>query len=406
MERITILLIVFVSTLFQPCSAETKIIWQIGENDNSSGEFALAPDGFKKFLEKDFGWEDRYYLIGKSDHKTDWPYVIPGPADQWGGTWGTSGWRSHTLNILFGVKKLPNLGDWKLVVDIKDCNSKKLPLFKVTINGKSWKYEIPEISDINSLEGESADPSEYLIEIAIPEGVIKKGGNEINLTTIQGSWLLFDHITLEGPGSVTLTEDNKVFLRGVEAVGYEIDTENGREQPLLVDVEHIAGNPHLKVVLDGKEIFSETVETGRYTFEAPMPAVSSAKKSEYEIWVDGTKIESGKVTRKPQQITTPADYVETKIGSAHSRWMIAPGPWMPFSMVKLSPDNQNKGWQSGYDPIFESIGGFSHIHEWTMAGLLTMPTNGTLQTEVGDQKHPDSGYRSRINKETEEAPLG
>jgi putative alpha-1,2-mannosidase len=47
--------------------------------------------------------------------------------------------------------------------------------------------------------------------------------------------------------------------------------------------------------------------------------------------------------------------------------MIAPGPWMPFSMVKLSPDNQNGGWQAGYDPIFETVGGFSHIHEWTMA---------------------------------------
>ncbi len=94
------------------------------------------------------------------------------------------------------------------------------------------------------------------------------------------------------------------------------------------------------------------------------------------------------------------------MGTAHSRWMIAPGPWMPFSMVKLSPDNQNSGWQSGYDPIIESIGGFSHIHEWTMAGLLMMPTNGELKTEVGDQFDPDSGYRSRIDKDSEIAPIG
>ena len=79
---------------------------------------------------------------------------------------------------------------------------------------------------------------------------------------------------------------------------------------------------------------------------------------------------------------------------------------MPFSMVKLSPDNQNNGWQAGYEPTFESIGTFSHIHEWTVSGLGTMPANGPLQTEVGDQKDPDSGYRSRINKETEAAPLG
>ena len=42
--------------------------------------------------------------------------------------------------------------------------------------------------------------------------------------------------------------------------------------------------------------------------------------------------------------------------------------------------------------------------QWRVLG--TMPTNGRLQTEVGDQKDPDSGYRSRINKATEEAPIG
>ena len=114
----------------------------------------------------------------------------------------------------------------------------------------------------------------------------------------------------------------------------------------------------------------------------------------------------GTAFRKPEALITPAGYVDTKIGSAHSRWMIAPGPWMPFSMVKLSPDNQNGGWQSGYDPTFESIGTFSHIHEWTMAGLGLMPVNGSLNIKEGDQSNPDEGYRSRIDKSSEEAPLG
>ena len=75
-------------------------------------------------------------------------------------------------------------------------------------------------------------------------------------------------------------------------------------------------------------------------------------------------------------------------------------------MVKLSPDNQNKGWQAGYQPTFETLGCFSHIHEWTMGGLGMMPTNGKLFTKVGDQFRPDEGYRSRIDKKTDEAPLG
>ena len=103
---------------------------------------------------------------------------------------------------------------------------------------------------------------------------------------------------------------------------------------------------------------------------------------------------------------TPADYVDTRIGSGHSRWMLAPGPWMPFSMVKLSPNNQNSGWNGGYQPTIENIACMSHIHEWTMAGLGMLPVNGPLIIDEGCENDPDSGYRSRIDKSTETAPLG
>jgi putative alpha-1,2-mannosidase len=44
---------------------------------------------------------------------------------------------------------------------------------------------------------------------------------------------------------------------------------------------------------------------------------------------------------------------------------------MPFGMVKRSPDNQRQGWKAGYEyRCFENIAGFSHIHSWTMDGLL------------------------------------
>jgi len=400
------ILLIIVALFWQSCSVENKTIWQIGEANNSYAEFALSPNDYKKFLVKDFGWEDKFFLVGTSNEKTDWPYVLPGPANEWGGTGGTSGWRSQTLNVLFGIEKLPRNGSWKLVVDLQDINSEDQPVLKVTVNKKSWKYKLPTGSGNNTLEGESTEGVEHLIEIPIPKGLLKMGGNEINLTTIQGSWLLFDQIRLEGPTNAKMTKNDKVFLRDVQVADYEIETEKGKFQPLLVDVQHLKGNPELAVFVDGDKIFTEKVEKGRYVSEVPMPAVSSTLKSKYEIQIDGEKIQSGKIERNSEQQITAADYADTKIGSAHSRWMIAPGPWMPFSMVKLSPDNQNEGWQAGYDPIFETIGGFSHIHEWTMAGLSIMPTNGKLIRKVGDEKNPDEGYRSRLNKETEEAPIG
>jgi predicted alpha-1,2-mannosidase len=399
-------LFILIAGLVFSCQTENEIIWQIGQGDNSATEFALSPDNYEQFLDNDFGWEDKFFLIGFSNEKEDWPYVLPGPSDQWGGTWGTAGWRSHTLNILFGIEKLSHRGDWSLIIDLVDNHHDNPPVFKVMVNGKPWKFRLAKGKRNEITEAMETDSAEYRIEVPLPGGLIREGGNEINLTTLQGSWLIFDQIKLEGPGNAKLKENKEFFVRSVKSAGYEIQTAEGLAQPLLVDVEHLEGTPQLEVILDGKILLTETVETGRYTFEAPMPEVSSQRKSDYEIKVEGQTLEKGKVQRNPQELVTPANYADTKMGTAHSRWMIAPGSWMPFSMVKLSPDNQNSGWQAGYDPIFETIGGFSHIHEWTMAGLLLMPVNGLLVTDVGDEKNPDEGCRSRLNTETEEAPIG
>ena len=296
------------------------------------------------------------------------------------------------------------LGDW--LVDVLDCNPETPPLFKVSVNDESWKFKLDKGQNAEALKGVNKDTKEQKLSIPIPEGLIKSGGNRIQLTTLEGSWLVFDQVRLEGPENVKLIKPENAFLRNITAADYELKIDNKEIQPLLLDVQHLSGNPLLQVQLDGKVIFEETVEHGRSIYEAPMTAVKTSKTSRYTVLVDAKVIEEGTVERSPQELNMLSDYVDTKIGTGHSRWMIAPGPWMPFGMVKISPDNQKSGWQAGYQPSFESVGTFSHIHEWTMAGLGTFPTNGPLITEVGNPGEPDSGYRSRVDKNTEQAPLG
>lgn len=386
-----------------PSSSEFQNVWQIGLKDNTASDFAMGPAGYKGFLKRDFGYEDKYFLIGHSKSLNDFPYVLPGPADSWGGTGKYAGWRTHEINILFGIKDAPSQGSWKLVVDLVD-SSPQGSLVKVTINDQHKKIDLKGRSD-STLVGKHAG-AEKILEIPIEHGVIKKGGNKVTITVLEGSWIVFDHLRLEGPEGTSLTNNSKTFVRSVKPAPYEIRQELSDFQPLLVDVEHLSGNPLLGVEVDGELVYTKKLETGRYVQEVLMPAVAAGKKSEYRILADGEEIETGVIERSPQSLQTPADYVDTRMGTAHSRWMIAPGPWMPFGMVKLSPDNQNSGWQAGYQPTFETIGTFSHIHEWTMGGLGMMPTNGELQIEVGDQFDPDSGYRARFDKSTEEAPLG
>ncbi|MDJ1505606.1 GH92 family glycosyl hydrolase [Xanthocytophaga agilis] len=384
---------------------QSHVIWQIGSQDGKGTEFALAPSRFSQFLNQDFGWEDRYYLIGRSSPATDWPYALPGPADGWGGTGPTSGVRYQQLSILFGIDQKPATGNWKLILNLLDNAATNPPLFKVSINGHATTYQLPAGGGDSSLTGNLFRAKKYTLEVPFRTEWLQSG-NEITLTILQGSWLLFDQIRLEGPQNVKITQPSQVFVRTIQPAAYQIEKDGKPYQPLLIDLEHLSGKPRLSVWLDKVKIQEETIETGRYQLEAPMPAVTQNKQSEYEIKLDGKTLLKGKVARSAQPLITPADYVDTQMGSAHSRWMIAPGPWMPFSMVKLSPDNQPAGWQAGYDPSIESIGSFSHIHEWTMAAIGIMPVNGPLKIQVGDPQHPGQGYRSRMDKASEQAPLG
>ena len=117
----------------------SSVIWSIGEADHSPAEFALAPDGFRDFLARDFGYEDKFFLVGHSDPAADFPYVLPGPTDTWGGTWPTSGWRTHQVTILFGLDRTPE-GDCSLEIDLTDYAKKFLPLVKVSVNAQDAKF--------------------------------------------------------------------------------------------------------------------------------------------------------------------------------------------------------------------------------------------------------------------------
>ncbi len=107
----------------------------------------------------------------------------------------------------------------------------------------------------------------------------------------------------------------------------------------------------------------------------------------------------------------PIDYVNVFTGTSNSRWMLFPGPTMPFGMVKLSPDNQKTVWNGGYEYTISSISGFSHLHAMSISGVSLMPTVGSRALYPGEPDGPfdgmwTAGYRSRFDKSTEKASPG
>lgn len=106
----------------------------------------------------------------------------------------------------------------------------------------------------------------------------------------------------------------------------------------------------------------------------------------------------------------PVDYVDVFVGTSNSRAMLGPYASVPYSLVQVGPDNQEHGWMGGYEYSIMNISGFSHIHAWTMAGLMVMPATMDFTNNMGTVAFPykgaGAGFHSRFEKQTEKAEPG
>ncbi|MBB3274242.1 MULTISPECIES: GH92 family glycosyl hydrolase [unclassified Pseudoxanthomonas] len=90
-----------------------------------------------------------------------------------------------------------------------------------------------------------------------------------------------------------------------------------------------------------------------------------------------------------------------------------PGATLPFGMVQLGPDTYNTTWDgcSGYHESQDSIMGFSHTHLsgtgiGDMLDFLVVPRTGGVRLHPGPPDAPETGYRSRFDREDEAASPG
>ena len=74
----TIVQIIFFIYCIANVYPQYSTIWQLGKTDNSSKEFALAPDGKDRFIISGFGDNKKYFYAGEHT-PADFPYIIPGP---------------------------------------------------------------------------------------------------------------------------------------------------------------------------------------------------------------------------------------------------------------------------------------------------------------------------------------
>jgi predicted alpha-1,2-mannosidase len=393
-----------VSTHAAESSAEeNRLLWQIGKTDQSCSEFALAPDGYTRFLEF-FGKPDQAYYIGLSEAQTNWPYVLPGPLDAWAGCGDGGRWdQMNTLPIGFVLDQTTADGQCVFTIHVCDAHPDYPPKLRITINGNIFEQQLNKGGSDDSITGNLNSARPQVVRVKFPSSLLKKGYNEIALRNTHGSWLIFDSLSLKTPAGDKLAPPSNTVIRTVMAAPYAVSSNQQTPATICVSVFRAGVPDKLTVQIGNEKTLERSTESGLQVLEIPAPASPSDGTTRIRLSADGQLLCDTQLDLQTSPPATPADYVNVFAGTAHSRWMIAPGPWMPFGMVKISPDNQSQGWCAGYEYTHEYINCFSHIHEWTMAGLGMMPTVGPLRTHPGLE---GTGYSSRFDKSTEHGGIG
>jgi alpha-mannosidase len=177
----------FFSLQLSALEKSPKILWQIGKTDRNTAEFALAPSGHRQFT------NDGFFIIGASDPAKDWPYVHPGPGDSW------AGGQPHTFTIAFGMKEAGKTDSCNLIIDLIDTQNTIPPKMEIRINDQVYSLDMPKGNGDESINGDPSAGKPYRIKLGFQSLGLKKGTNEISITSKSGSWILYDAISLEGP---------------------------------------------------------------------------------------------------------------------------------------------------------------------------------------------------------------
>jgi hypothetical protein len=269
-------------------AAGTKTLWQIGVKDRSAAEFALGPNGYAQFS------EDPVFLVGASDAKKDWPYVQPGPFDAWAAA------RRHAFSICFALKEKP-AAKCALTVSLIDAQYQSPPVIGIQVNGKQIaKKQPPKGTSDAAINGDPAQGRASEFSIDIPADDLKSGANEITLTTLNGSWFIYDAITLTAPQSVELAPvANFAVIRDVESVPALVGKEGNLHQNIEANVVHHGADATAELKIPGRQPAVLPLSGLRQSLTFSVPAIEKETVATLEIRSGGKTLASREFAVKP-----------------------------------------------------------------------------------------------------------
>lgn len=267
---------------------EMKTLWQVGQADRRSSEFALSPGDYNQFS------EDGFYAVGRSDSRQSWPYIQPGPRDGW------AGGRIHPAQIIFGLRQVP-ASTCRLNIRLVDTQASIPPRVQVKINGFSQEMQLPSGGGDASLSGEPGAGKPFTWSILVPTSALRAGVNRITITSVDGSWMIYDSVSFEAPPQTETTPVGSVWVDSVQAQPFLIKdpTSNALQQAVAVRIRNFgsAPTPVTMRVKGVTQTVSAAAGSSQINFLAP--EVQKETMANLAVGVGGQNIVDVPVTLRP-----------------------------------------------------------------------------------------------------------
>mgnify|MGYP000560220983 CR=1 FL=1 len=302
-----VMVVFFICLFFWAAFAHAGMIWKIGKADNSYAEFALAPGNYANYS------ADPVYVVGESTPESHWPYVHPGPEDAW------AGGRSHMFRVVFGLRDAPAAAA-VLHIDLVDTHGANPPKIRVSVNGSESEFALPAGGSADTVSNAPQLGKEHKLDIPVPASVLKKGNNEVCITTVAGSWLLYDWIGLKTRGTVKMSAiEQAIILGDAESTPLCVESKGRLFQVVRQSVSVFGSDVTVQLAAEGGEPVEQTLAPGVHKVELLVPRVETEAgiKVEARIAGDvvGTTLAHVKPVRLWQVYLLPHSHVD--IGYTH-----------------------------------------------------------------------------------------
>jgi len=269
-------------------AAEASTLWEIGRPDGDNREFALAPSGFAQFR------EDAAFFVGESDPSRDWPYAQPGPADSW------AGGRSHTFLVVFGLKNAPPEGEARLKLKLLDTHSSGPPQLEFRLNDAVVRRNLPAGGGDESIQGQPAKGKPRAFEFVFPAKALRAGENQLAITTLAGSWMLYDSLALEAPTGAVLTPvANRTLVTAINGIRALKEDQGKLSHPVLVSIRQVGEPCEATLRVSGASPKSVRLEKGANTIELLVPQVRTNTTVQVTVESDGKVLAQRDTEIKP-----------------------------------------------------------------------------------------------------------